>query len=179
MAGDSTTIARPYAEAAFAVAKQQGDLETWSTALGRLALICEDPQIAAQVGNPSVARERLRDLILGVAGDGLPREVQSLVALLSDNHRLPVLPDLARLFEELKTAEQGIRHVLVRSAFALSDAEQQDLAVRLKTYFGAEITLAVEEDEGLIGGVEIRADDIVIDGSIRGRLTQLANELHI
>lgn len=179
MAGDSTTIARPYAEAAFAVAKQRGDLEGWSAALGNLALIVEDPQVAAQLGNPNVARERLRDLIFSVAGDGLPKEVQSLVGLLSSNRRLPVLPDLARLFDEMKTAEQGVRHVVVRSAFPLSDTEQQDLAARLRDYFGAAVELTVEEDQALIGGVEIRADDIVIDGSIRGRLTQLANELHI
>lgn len=179
MAGDSTTIARPYAEAAFGVAKARGALDTWSAALGQLARVVGDEQVAAALANPNVAREHLRDLILGVAGEGLPLEVQNLVRLLSLNRRLPVLPDLARLFDEMKTAEQGLRHIHVRTAFALSEADTAALAARLKGHFGAEVELTVEDDPDLIGGVLIRADDIVIDGSIRGRLTQLANELHI
>lgn len=177
MSGDSTTIARPYAEAAFEVAKAHNAIDAWSDALNGLALIVADPQIEAQFGNPSVPRDELRDLIFGVAGDGLPVEVQNLVRLLADNQRLPVLPDLARLFEARKTAEEGQRHVRVTSAFALDADDQAALTATLKRHFGAEVDLTVEDDPALIGGVIIRAGDMVIDGSIRGRLEQLANEL--
>jgi F-type H+-transporting ATPase subunit delta len=177
MAGDTTTVARPYAEAAFAIAKERKDLDAWSEALTLLAAIAEDPKIAARIGNPNVPREEIQSLIFGIVGDTLPVEVQNLVRLLTANKRLSVLPELARLFDQLKTAEQGLRHITVRTAFALSDDEQAALTKSLKGHFGGDVELTVENDPSLIGGVEVRADDLVIDGSIRGRLQQLSNAL--
>ncbi|MBK5939150.1 F0F1 ATP synthase subunit delta [Halochromatium roseum] len=177
MAGDSTTIARPYAEAAFEVARASKQLDAWSVALAKLAEIVADPQVASQIGNPNLSDRDLVDLIFAVAGEGLRVEVQNLVRLLAENERLTVLPDLARLFEARKTAIQGVRHIQIRSAYALSAAEQKTLQSSLKSHFGAEVELTVEEDSSLIGGLEVRADDVVIDGSVRGRLQQLANEL--
>lgn len=181
MAGDFTTIARPYAEAAFAVAKAEDALEPWSRALTTLGAIAADPQLATLIGNPNVAREQLCELVLTVAaGDSdapIPSGPANLVRLLADNRRIPALPEIARLFDARKTAEQGVRKVLVRSAFPLDDQEQQGLIASLKNHFGAEVELSVEQDERLIGGVEIRADDLVIDSSIRGKLQQLSNEL--
>jgi F-type H+-transporting ATPase subunit delta len=159
------------------VAQASKTLDAWSDALSRLAAIVVDPQIASQIGNPNLTDQALVDLIFAVAGDGLSAEVQSLVRLLAENERLTVLPDLARLYEARKTAVEGVRHIQVRSAFALSAAEQQSLQASLKGHFGAEVELTVEQDPSLIGGVEVRADDVVIDGSVRGRLQQLANEL--
>jgi F-type H+-transporting ATPase subunit delta len=177
MAGDSTTIARPYAEAAFEVARDKGALDAWSEALATLAAIVEDPQIAAQVGNPNMPGAVLRDIVLGICGEGLTGEMQALVRLLAENKRLVVLPDIARLFEQQKTAAEGLRRVQVCSAFAISEAEQQELAAALKARLGGEVELTVEEDPSLIGGVLVRAGDIVIDGSVRGALVQLNNEL--
>ncbi len=177
MAGDTTTVARPYAEAAFALACETKTLDAWSSSLGLLASIVNDPQVWTQVSNPSVSRERLRDLILGVAGEDVPAQVAGLVRLLAANRRLAVLPEVARLFDERKTAQQGLRQILVRSAFPLSETEEKQLTSSLKAHFGSAVELTVEEDASLIGGVEIRADDVVIDGSIRGKLEQLSNEL--
>lgn len=177
MAGDSTTVARPYAEAAFEVARDSNALQPWSDALEKLAAITADPQVASQIGNPNLSEKALLELVFGVAGEGLSTEVQNLVRLLVENERLAVLPDLARLFEERKTAAQGIRHIQIRSAYALTAAEKNKLKSTLKRHFGADVELTVEKDKTLIGGLEIRADDVVIDGSVRGRLQQLANEL--
>lgn len=177
MAGDSTTIARPYAEAAFEVARASKTLDAWSDALNRLSAIVADPQVAAQIGNPNLSDRELVNLVFAVAGEGLSVEVQNLVRLLAENERLTVLPDLARLYEARKTAVQGVRHIQIRSAYALSAAEQKSLQASLKSHFGAEVELTVEKDSTLIGGLEVRADDVVIDGSVRGRLQQLANEL--
>ncbi|MBK5967643.1 MULTISPECIES: F0F1 ATP synthase subunit delta [Thiorhodovibrio] len=182
MAGDFTTIARPYAEAAFALAKAEDALEPWSQALMTLGAIAADPQLDTVIGNPNVAREQLCDLVLAVAtsdsgANALPSGPANLVRLLANNDRLPALPEIARMFDLRKTAEQGVRKVLVRSAFPLDDQEQQGLITSLKAHFGAEVELSVEQDENLIGGVEIRADDLVIDSSIRGKLQQLSNEL--
>lgn len=181
MAGDTTTVARPYAEAAFALAKEHKALDAWSEALAVLAAIAADPDIAERLGNPNVPRDEMQKLLFAIAdeqlGKALPQPVQSLVRLLTANKRLPVLPELSRLFDELTKAEQGVRHITVRSAYALSADEQAALAASLKGYFGADVELTIEDDPNLIGGVEVRADDLVIDGSVRGRLQQLSNEL--
>jgi F-type H+-transporting ATPase subunit delta len=181
MAGDTTTVARPYAEAAFAVAKAEKALDAWSEALDLLAAVAADPDIAARLGNPNVPHEDMQRLLFAIAdarlGKAVPQGVQNLVRLLTRNKRLPVLPELARLFDELKQAEQGLRHIVVRSAYTLSDDDEAALAASLKTHFGADVELTIEADPSLIGGVEIRADDLVIDGSVRGRLQQLSNEL--
>jgi F-type H+-transporting ATPase subunit delta len=177
MAGDTTTIARPYAEAAFAVARDENQLDAWSDALSLIAAIVDDPDVASRIGNPNIPRTSLETLILGVAGDALPQGVVNLVKVVTANNRLVALPEVARMFDEIKASQQGVRNVLVRSAFPLSDAEQSELLAALKAHFGAEVELSVEEDRTLIGGVEVRADDVVIDGSVRGRLQQLSTAL--
>jgi F-type H+-transporting ATPase subunit delta len=177
MAGDTTTIARPYAEAAFEVAKADGSVDAWSDGLSLLGAIAEDPQVAAQIDNPNATSEQLVDLIFGVAGEGLNGHQQNLVRLLAANKRLIVLPDIARLFAQMKTVYDGLRHIEVTSAFPVSDAELAELGERLKAHFGADVDLGVAEDPSLIGGIKVRAGDIVIDGSIRGKLERLSNDL--
>lgn len=177
MAGDITTIARPYAEAAFAQARESGQLDSWGSALADLSAIAANPDMAEQFGNPNLPRERLRDAILEIAGDGLSSEVRNLVSLLAANNRLPALPEIARLFEELQTRHQGVRQVLVLSAYELQEAAQKNLAAVLERRLGAEVEMTVETDPSLIGGVEIRAGDLVIDGTVRGKLRKLATEL--
>ena len=179
MAGDITTIARPYAEAAFAAARQADQLDAWSEALELLAAIAGDASMASQIGNPNVPRERVRDMILDVAGDALPAQAKNLVKLLAENDRLAMLPEIARLFEVSRTEQRGIRQVCIRSAYAIDAEQQTALAQALKARLGADVELTVEEDPSLIGGLEIRADDLVIDGSVRGRLQKLATELQI
>lgn len=177
MAGDITTIARPYAEAVFDRAKETGDVASWSEALALLAAVTSDPQLVAQIGNPTVSRESIRDLVLEVCGDALPAEAVNLVKLLAENARLEAVAEIARLFEERRIADQGVRHVLVRSAFDV-DAEQQDvLAKALARRLGGQVDLTVETDSALLGGVEIHAGDLVIDDSVRGKIKQLAHAL--
>lgn len=179
MAGDTTTIARPYAEAVFDRAKETGQLEAWSRALTLLSSIAGDAAMAEQIANPNVPRRRLAELMLGVGGEALSGEAANLVRLLAENDRLALLPDIAALFESRKVAEQGVRQVHIRSAYALSAADQKALAAALEKRLGGEVALTVEKDTDLIGGVEIRAGDLVIDGSVRGRLQRLANELQL
>lgn len=178
MAGELTTIARPYAEAIFDRAKESAQLDAWSGALGLLSAIASDPQMVAQIANPNVPRERVRDMILGVAGDALPNEVINLVRLLAHNARLAALPEIAALFEARREADQGVRQVLVRTAFPLDDDARQTIANALSRKLGGQVELTVEEEPALIGGIEVRAGDLVIDDSVRGRLQQLANALH-
>lgn len=178
MAGELTTIARPYAEAVFDRAKETGQLETWSEALGMLAAAAADPQVAPQIANPNVPRERIRDLLIEVGGQALPDEAANLVRLLADNGRLAAIPEIADLFEARREADRGVRQVLVRSAYPLGEEERQAIAVAMARRLATRVELSVEEDPALIGGVEIRAGDLVIDDSVRGKLKQLAHALH-
>jgi F-type H+-transporting ATPase subunit delta len=177
MAGDITTIARPYAAAVFARALETGEVAAWSDALGLLATIGSDPELARQLGNPNIPREAVRDIVLNVAGDALPTEAANLVRLLAANDRLALLPELVGLFEAMRTAQDGKRHAQVRSAYSLTKAEQAQLAGVLAERLGGSVELTVELDKSLIGGVEIRVGDLVIDGSVRGKLEKLATEL--
>jgi F-type H+-transporting ATPase subunit delta len=177
MAGDITTIARPYAAAVFARAQETGQVAGWSDALALLAVIGQDSDLARQIGNPNVPRETVRDIVLQVGGDALPAEAANLVRVLAENDRLALLPELATLFEAMRTAHEGLRSVQVRTAFALTKGEQQTLADALAARLGGSVDLTVEQDKTLIGGVEIRVGDMVIDGSIRAKLDKLATEL--
>lgn len=177
MAGDSTTIARPYAEAVFEIAKASGKLSDWSSALNALADIVQDAQIADQVANPNVPTETLRDLIFGITGEGLTEPMQNMVRVLATNKRLALLPEVARLFDQLKAIADGLRKIDISSAYAVSADQKKALSSALKKKFGGDVELNVEKDPDLIGGLMIRAGDIVIDGSVRGKLDQLTNEL--
>lgn len=177
MAGELTTIARPYAEAVFERAKETGQLDAWSEALALLAAVTSDPQLAAQIGNPTVSRDRIRDLMLEVCADALPDEAVNLVRLLADNARLTALGEIARLFEERRIADQGVRHVLIRSAHEVDAGQQEALAKALSERLGGQVDLTVETDSALLGGIEIRAGDLVIDDSVRGKIKQLAHAL--
>jgi F-type H+-transporting ATPase subunit delta len=179
MAGDITTIARPYAEAVFARARESGQIDAWSEALELLAAVADSPEMARQIGNPNVPRERLRDMLLEIGADRLPSEAQNLVRLLAANKRLSALSEVARLFEVLRTEQRGVRQVHIRSAYAMDAAQQKAIAAALKARLNADVELTVEKDPALLGGIEIRADDLVIDATVRGRLQKLANELQI
>ncbi len=177
MAGDITTIARPYAAAVFARAQETGQVADWSDTLALLAAIGNDAELGRQIANPNIDRERVRDIVLQVAGDALPPEAGNLVKLLAENDRLALLPELTGLFEAMRTAQEGTRTAHVRSAYALTKTEQHHLSEVLATRLGGAVEVTVELDKSLIGGIEIRVGDLVIDGSVRGKLEKLATEL--
>jgi F-type H+-transporting ATPase subunit delta len=179
MPEDMTTVARPYAQAAFDRAVETEQLDAWSQGLALVAEISDNPEMARQIANPNVPRDRLSRIILEIAGDGLSTEMKNLVRLLAANNRLAAMSEIARLFDALRIERQRVRQVHVRSAYAVNAAQQKVLAEALKRRFGGAVELTVEKDPSLLGGVEIRAGDLVIDGSIRGKLQRLANELQI
>lgn len=179
MAADAITIARPYAEAIFAHAEASKKLDQWSEMLSLLAAVVADPAVAPIIGNPLVDRQALTDLLLEICGKRITKEGGNLIRLLVQNGRLPLLPEMDSLFEALKAERLRTLNVHVTSAFALEAEQEKTIADILKAKLGRDVTISSEEDPELIGGVHIRAGDLVIDGTVRGKLQQLANELGI
>jgi len=179
MAQEASTIARPYAEAVFDRARETGSLDQWSDMLAFIAAIMQDNTLKALVNNPNMTDAQITELVLDIAGDRLSLEGANLVRLLVENDRLGIVAQVAQQFEELKSREQGRLDVLVTTAFPLSETQSGIIAGALKAKLGREINITSVEDPELIGGMHIRAGDLVIDGSVQGQLKQLANELGI
>lgn len=177
MAQEATTIARPYAEAVFALAKEDGTLDQWSEMLDFVASLMHDGTMQRLVNEPAQVKSQISELIIGIGGDKLTQEEQNLVRLLAENGRLQIASEIARRYESLKNRERGMLDVDVVTAFPLDEAQQQSIAAVLKNKLGREIRITSSEEPALIGGVVIRAGDLVIDSSVQGQLTKLANEL--
>lgn len=172
---EERTLARPYAEAAFALAA--GDYAPWSKALDSLAAIVANQDVARLVGNPRVERQELVAAILRIAGEAAGEQAGNLVRLLAENRRLPLLPAIAALFAALRAGAENRVDVEVRSALALDEAQQRRLAESLQTRLAREVNLACHQDPELIGGAVVRAGDMIIDGSVRAHLARLSQSL--
>ncbi|WP_456412776.1 F0F1 ATP synthase subunit delta [Thiolapillus sp.] len=179
MAEDLITIARPYAEAVFARAVETDTLDSWAEMLDFLAAVVSDPAVADIIVNPAVEHGRRLQLLLDIGAEKLSEEGQNLLRVLVENDRLPALPDIATLFHQMKNEHDGAIDVEVISAYALKPDVEKELAAALKKKLGREVSISSRKDPALIGGVKIRAGDMVIDGSVAGQLSQLANELGI
>jgi F-type H+-transporting ATPase subunit delta len=174
---DKSTIARPYAKAAFEEARERGRLGPWSQALRTAAAIIGDARVEALLGNPRVTPQDLAALVIGIAGAELDEEGRNFVRTLADNRRLALLPQIAARFDELKSEAEGVIDVTVTSAAPLDDSQRGKLAGALERRLGRSVRLQCATDPALIGGAVLRAGDLVIDGSLRGRLERIAYEL--
>lgn len=176
MSSSSETLARPYARAAFELAQAGNALGDWSRKLDFSAAVAADPQVQNLVGNPRVGAGQLAQLFL-------PRDEQpdspyaKFVAALAENRRLPLLPDVASGFAALKRDAEGVLKVTVRAAVPVEPAQAEALKAALEKRFKRKIELASAIDTSVIGGAVIDAGDVVIDGSVRGRLERLAQTL--
>jgi F-type H+-transporting ATPase subunit delta len=174
---DKTTIARPYARAAFAEAKAHGGLAAWSEALAAGAVAVRDPRVAALLDNPKVSRADLAQLVISIAAGKLDEAGGNFLRTLAENHRLPVLPEISALFEELKNDAEGMADVTVTSAVELSPPQLKILEDALAKRLKRQVRVRTELDPTLIGGAVVRSGDMVIDGSLKGRLERIAHEL--
>jgi F-type H+-transporting ATPase subunit delta len=174
---DKTTIARPYARAAFAEAKIHGGLAAWSEALAASAVAVHDPQVVPLLDNPRVSRADLAKLLIGIAPGTLDESYGNFIRTLAENHRLPVLPEIATLFEELKNEAEGVADVTVSSAVELSAPQLKALEDALARRLKRQVRLHTELDPALIGGAVVRSGDLIIDGSLKGRLERIAHDL--
>ena len=174
---ETSTIARPYALAAFMQAKAEGKLAEWSEMIALLVTVVGDPLMKGLISSPKVKSEQLAELIIDVGGDALSETGRNFVRVLAENHRLPYVAKINKIFEDERANSEGRSQVEVTSAFELDDSQRQRIADAMSKRLGTEVDLTVRIDGSLIGGVVIRAGDLVIDASLRGRMNGLANVL--
>ncbi len=171
---EKTTIARPYAKAAFDLAHGEGKLGEWSEMLQLLSAIAADADFAALAANPKVADEKIAEAMISIVSNKMVTGGENLVKLLVENKRLNVLSEIAGQFDQLRADAEKTIEAEVISAFEVGAAEQDKIKTALKNRLGREVTLTCKIDESLMGGAIVRAGDLVIDGSVKGQLKDLA-----
>ena len=170
---EPSTIARPYAEAAFKLADAAGKLADWSAALANLDVVAADARVRAAAGDPNLSAAKVAGLFLSVLAGRLSGEMENFVRVLAENGRLDVLAEIRAQFEALRNEREGVVEAEIHSAFALDSAQVGDLVARLEKKTGRKVKARVSVDDALIGGVRIVLGDKVIDGSARAQLGAL------
>ena len=171
-----STIARPYAEAAFRLAHEINALPAWADALSRLAAVAMRPEALELMGNPKLSSQQIAGVVADTAGT-LTVEQMNFVQVLARNERLAVLPNIAQQFNALRSVQDGMVDVHVASAYPLSEAQSVDIQKTLEAKTGKKVKVIASVDASLIGGVSIRIGDEVTDLSVKGKLAQLQKAL--
>jgi F-type H+-transporting ATPase subunit delta len=174
---EPTTIARPYAEAAFKLADAQGKLAEWSAALANLAAVAADARVRAAIGDPSLSAAKVACLFIAILAGKLSGDAENFVRVLAENGRLDVVTEIRAHFEALKNDREGTVEAEVYTAFEMDPAQVTDLVARLEKSSGRKVKARVSVDKSLIGGVKVVIGDKVIDGSARAQLSALENAL--
>ncbi len=174
---EKTTLARPYALAAFKVASEQGQLARWSEMLAFLEAVLEDATMKGLIADPRVEWAAQAKLLIDIAGDRLVEGGQNLVKVLAENGRLGLVAEIRAVYDAERARAEKRQKVEVTSAYKLTDRFETLIAEAMKRRLGCEVDLDSRIDRSLIGGVIVRAGDMVIDASLRGRLQGLATAL--
>jgi F-type H+-transporting ATPase subunit delta len=174
---ERVTIARPYAKAAFVLARDARQLPHWSDVIGIAATIVADDRVHPLLDNPHVQPAQLVDFICEVGGQSFDQQARNFLGVLAENRRLSYLPEIAQLFAKLRADYERIVDVTVSSAVELSPELRERFTVALRKRFDREVRLHTRIDSQLVGGAVVQADDLVIDGSVRGGLAQLATQV--
>lgn len=168
------TLARPYAQALYSLAKETDTLDVWSESLEFLKSVADDAAFQETVSAPDIQLTDVEDLFLSICSDRVSMEVRNFIQLLVRNGRLSVLDDVARQYESLKAEDEGMVNALIQSAFDLDEAQITAIADILSKKLNKKISPSVTTDPNLIGGVKVHVGDKVWDASVRGRLQHMA-----
>ena len=166
------TIARPYAEALFRVAKS-GNIAAWSDLVSEMAAVAAHPDVKAFAANPKLSDKQVAETFLSLVKSNVTPEAKNFVGMLVENGRLALLPEIAAQFFALKNASEGAADAEIASAFALTDAQVKDLVATLEKKFGRKLNPTVTVDSALIGGVRVTVGDEVLDTSVRAKLQKM------
>jgi F-type H+-transporting ATPase subunit delta len=172
-----TTIARPYAEAAFALARDGNALPVWSQMLRLAGAVVADPRMAQALDNPSLDTGAKESLLLSVCGDQLNAQGRSFVRVLIEGDRIGVLPQIQAMFEALKDSADGVAKATIETAFPFEGNELPELTAALEKHFGKRIEATISVNPELIGGARVTVGDTVIDATVQEQLRAMAAQL--
>lgn len=172
-----TTIARPYAEAAFALARDENALPVWSEMLRFGAAIVADERVAQALDNPRLEASDKESLLLSIVGDRFNTQACNFVRVLVDADRVALLPQISTLFDTLKNQAEATAKATIESAFPLTDAQLDELRTALERRFGKKIDAEVLVNTDLIGGARVTVGDSVMDASVQAKLQAMATQL--
>jgi len=173
-----STLARPYAKAAFQAAVEAGDLQAWSNMLATASQVAEQEQIEVFLSNPGLTGTQQAQTFIDVCGDALNEEGKNLISVLAENKRISLLPQIFEQFEHLKAELEKAVDVEIISAFEVTDDTKQKLTQALKAKLDKDVRVTTSVDSTLVGGAIIRAGDLVIDGTLKGKLAKLAEAMN-
>jgi F-type H+-transporting ATPase subunit delta len=176
---EPSTIARPYAEAAYRLADAEGKLAEWSVALANLAAVAADARVRTAIDDPNLPAAKVAGLFIAILAGKLSGELENFVRVLAENGRLGVLADIRAHYEVLKNEREGVVDAEIHTAFELDPAQVADLVSRLEKRTARKVNARVSVDASLIGGVRIVIGDQVIDGSARAQLAALETALKV
>ena len=168
------TVARPYAQAVFSLAREKGQLAQWSDTLHFIAGVCGNGQVQLALANPKFTKDDVERLLLSICGEQLEDAARNLLMILVRNDRLAVLPHIVELYEQLREQQENIVEAKVDSAFPLSDQQLSVLVASLERRTGRTVKASVKVVGELIGGITVQIGDDVWDGSVRGQLEGLS-----
>jgi F-type H+-transporting ATPase subunit delta len=174
-----TTLARPYAKAAFEFALEKENLSSWTEMLAFLSLVVANPDVSKLLDSPSITRDKAAEIILHIADKNLDDKTANFVKLLASNGRLQLLPEIMELYERHRANYEKTVEVELLSASELTQQQLSNLNSRLENKLGRKVNINCQTEPSIMGGLIIRAGDLVIDASIRGKLNDLADSLKI
>ena len=172
-----TTVARPYAEAAFRASVDAKDVAGYGTNLKLFGAAASNREAASLLGNPKVSAKEKAELLFSVAGGNVPEVLKNLANTLVENQRATLLPFIAEHFERLQREHDGVIKAVITSAFALSDADKSSLVDALARKYGKRVEAEVKVDASLIGGARVQVGDEVVHASVRDTLDKMATAL--
>lgn len=174
---EASTLARPYAQAIFNLANADNTLKAWSDKLALLKEVATNESMIEIITNPDVSTEQTVELIVDICKGHLDEQGVNFLKIAAENGRLEILPYIAESFEVLRSEAEGNIEAQVISAFAVNASQKKSIAEALKKKLGREVTITTKTDKSLLGGVIIRAGDIVIDGSVKSQLEKITHSL--
>lgn len=174
---EAVTIARPYAVAAYRLAKEKNALPRWSGMLALASAVATDPQMSALIENPNVSSRDVEKLFLEVCGSKLDECGVNLVRILSEYGRLALFPQVAAIYEGLKAQNEGVVEAEITASGSLSSAQLKNLVARLEARFNSKVEARVTVDPNIIGGIRIVVGDKIIDATVHARLQEMAYAL--
>jgi F-type H+-transporting ATPase subunit delta len=174
---EEITVARPYAEAVFALASEKNALAQWAEMLKLASNVAADANVRIALDNPKLPAAAKESFFLSVCGEGLNGDGRNFVRVLLEAGRVGLLPNIRKLFDARKDDADGVARARIVSAFPVDDAQLASLKAVLEKRFGKKIEAVVSVDPELLGGAKIFVGDTVIDGSVQGELQSMANQL--